>query len=227
MFGGRIWSVRLPAYLPATRSSEGRSIAWLTALRRLTLPERRPRRVQRQVRRVDAGVDEVAAVAALADAVLAREVVVRRRRQPGLVVVDLAGTHLEQALVDVGVGRDHDPVGIRRPVAPVEAVPLEHDLAAHRAAGDPIRAGRRVDADPLAVDRHARLHGREERHRDLGEEGRVRADEPDRQRLAVRADAADGAGPARVAGVRADDVVHERDRGRALLAGSPRARRRA
>ena len=36
MFGGRIWSVRLPAYLPATRSIEGRSIAWLTALRRLT-----------------------------------------------------------------------------------------------------------------------------------------------------------------------------------------------
>ena len=38
MFGGRIWSVRLPAYLPATRSSDGRSIAWLIALRRLTLP---------------------------------------------------------------------------------------------------------------------------------------------------------------------------------------------
>ena len=36
MFGGRIWSVRLPASFPATRSIEGRSIAWLIACRRFS-----------------------------------------------------------------------------------------------------------------------------------------------------------------------------------------------
>ena len=68
--------------------------------------------------------------AALLDPELARQVVVRGRREAELVVVDLAGPHLEQALVQVGVGRDHDPVRVRGAVPRVEAVPLEHDLAA-------------------------------------------------------------------------------------------------
>src|SRR5574338_372779 len=40
--GGRIWSVRRPPYLPETRTCAGRSIAQLTALRRLTLANGRP-----------------------------------------------------------------------------------------------------------------------------------------------------------------------------------------
>ena len=46
-------------------------------------------------------------------------------RQAELVVVDLVGSHLEQALVHVRVRGDHDPVRVRRAVALVEPVPDE------------------------------------------------------------------------------------------------------
>ena len=163
------------------------------------------------------GVDEVPAVPALADPELAREVVVRGGREAELVVVDLAGPNLEQALVQVGVGRDHDPIGVRGAVSLVEAVPLEHELATRSPARDVVRACRGVDADPLRIDRHARLHRREERHRHLGQEGRVRPGEADRERLTVRDDASNRARLALGARVCADDVVQEGDRRRGLL----------
>ena len=182
-------------------------------LAQVQLRQRRPARVEGEVGRVDAGVDEVAAGAALLDPELARQVVVRGRREAELVVVDLAGPDLEQALVDVGVGGDHDPVRVRGAVPLVEPVPLEHDLAADLPAGDPIRACGGIDADALGVDRHARLHRGEEGHRHLGEEGRIRPEEADRQRLTIRDDTGDRARLAFTARVGADDVVQERDRG--------------
>ncbi len=204
----------LAAELPA-RAQEGRAVDRVVhGLAGLDVAQRGPRGVEGEVARAHQRVDEVAL---LVDAELLRERAVLRRGNATEVVVDLAGLHLQQALVLIRVRRDDDPVRVGGPVALVLRVALEHDLTADVAADDLVRAGRRVDVNTLGVDRHVRLDRREERHRDLRDERRVGVDQVDGQLLTGSLDARDAARLAVVEGLAAGDVRRERDRRGALI----------
>ena len=119
----------------------------LDGLTHVDVVERRTCVVHRHVVDARRRADEEAA---LVDAVLLREAGSRRRRNADQVHVGLAGLDLQQRLIGVHVRREHDLVGVRRAVALVVRVPLQHRRAARIARGDVVRAGRRVDVDPLA-----------------------------------------------------------------------------